>query len=619
MHVLIIAHMLHWWLSGSTFSRFVLSDTMRTLELGEINPGAVLFALALLVTLVFGRFMCGWACHMGALQDLAAWVFRRLGRRPHFFRARLLGYIPLGLALYMFAWPTLSREVLAPVARQAWPESSLAAIPGFVGWSGAWTTGDLWEGLPGVWVAIPFLLVSGVGVVWFLGARGLCRYVCPYGGFLLPAARVAPVRVRVDAARCDQCGKCTAACTAGVRVLEQLRAHGSVIDTDCIRSLDCVAACPNGALTLRAGRSTAVNPSAAKRAEFDLTWGEELIVLGAFLATFFLTRGLYDAVPMLLAASLAAIAGYLAWKAVRLFHDPHGRVAGIVVKRHGRLTPAGISFSGSLIVLLVLGAQSLAVRGLIIAAQRHDDAVHITRDDLARGVPVDEAQRSSAARALRLYTLAGPVTRGGIGLACTPSAETRRAWLHLVLGEPDRAEGTLRELVRSDRAHEHHALLAADLMLFLGRADAAMTDLAAYVEAHPSASRARSALAVLRFTSGDQPGAEALLAARLTEAPRDGVILADRGMMRLAQGRSAEGLDDLRRAAELRPLDAGLCMTLAQELAQVGARDQALEVLRRGAERIPAASQSLTNAARHLASLEIPHSEPSPSTQERHP
>ena len=77
VHVLIIAHILHWWLSGSSLARFVLSDSMQTLEMGQLNPGFLLFALSLAVTAICGRFFCGWICHMGGLQDLAAWLLRR--------------------------------------------------------------------------------------------------------------------------------------------------------------------------------------------------------------------------------------------------------------------------------------------------------------------------------------------------------------------------------------------------------------------------------------------------------------------------------------------------------------------------------------------------------------
>jgi hypothetical protein len=71
---------------------------MRTLELGELNAGFVFFALAIVSTAVFGRFFCGWGCHVVALQDLCAWIMKRLGVKPRPFRSRLLLWAPAALA-----------------------------------------------------------------------------------------------------------------------------------------------------------------------------------------------------------------------------------------------------------------------------------------------------------------------------------------------------------------------------------------------------------------------------------------------------------------------------------------------------------------------------------------
>ena len=247
--LLMIAHVTHWAVAGRSIAPFVLSDAMKTLELGQINPGFLLFTAALLVTLACGRFLCGWACHMGALQDLCAWMLGKAGVRPRMFRARLLGYVPLFLAVYMFIWPTVKRVALLPVLEHIWPDAAvcLGPVPPFPGWSTQFMTTELWSGLPSVAVAIPFLLLCGFATVYFLGARGLCRYGCPYGGFFLPVEQVAVGHRRRRSVRWV---RNTAACTAGVRVREETRTFGMVVDRNCMRSLDCVAACPHDALRL---------------------------------------------------------------------------------------------------------------------------------------------------------------------------------------------------------------------------------------------------------------------------------------------------------------------------------------------------------------------------------
>ena len=65
------------------------SESMRTLKDGLVNAGAILFVLALLATLILGRFFCGWGCHIILLQDPCAWLLGKVGIRPKPFRSRL--------------------------------------------------------------------------------------------------------------------------------------------------------------------------------------------------------------------------------------------------------------------------------------------------------------------------------------------------------------------------------------------------------------------------------------------------------------------------------------------------------------------------------------------------
>src|SRR5580765_2498076 len=112
--LLMIAHVIQWWIMGKTVSPIEPSETMYTLQNGAINAGFIFFTLAILGTLVFGRFVCGWGCHIVALQDLCAWMLKKFGLTPRPFRSRLLVFVPLVAALYMFVWPTFSRYLAGP-------------------------------------------------------------------------------------------------------------------------------------------------------------------------------------------------------------------------------------------------------------------------------------------------------------------------------------------------------------------------------------------------------------------------------------------------------------------------------------------------------------------------
>ena len=101
LNLLMIAHIIQWRIMGKTISPIEPSETMHTLQRGAVNAGFIFFALAILATLIFGRFVCGWGCHILALQDFCGWMLKKIGLTPKPFRSRLLVYVPLIGALYL--------------------------------------------------------------------------------------------------------------------------------------------------------------------------------------------------------------------------------------------------------------------------------------------------------------------------------------------------------------------------------------------------------------------------------------------------------------------------------------------------------------------------------------
>lgn len=593
VYVLITLHVLHWWITGRSFGRFVMSDTMKTLELGEINPGVVLFGVSLLVTLVFGRFLCGWMCHIGALQDLTMWALRKVGIRPHVFRSRLLGVVPLFLALYMFVWPTFKRDVMAPALVRVWPsireDLDIRPFPGF---SADFSTQHLWDGLPSLAVGIPFLLICGGAAVYFLGARGLCRYVCPYGGFILPAEQVSVARVVVDAAKCDQCGQCTAACNAGVRVHDEVRLHGSVLDRNCVRSFDCIGACPHKALSFTftrpafLGHNAGVKPAAHR---YDLTWTEEFLCLGVFFAGFFVLRGLYGTIPLLMAAPLAAVAGYLTWKTIRLFRDSNVRFAGMQLRLHDHITGAGRGFALGVALAALVLVQSLAVRVLDWRAGKLEEGITVGYNDALAQRNIPEDQRAAAARALSVYRWVSPVWRGGLGLLHTPEATVRVAWLEIVLGHADKAADELEALVRTGRAADHIGGQLGELLIRRGEGDRAERDLKDMIDQSADNAACRDRLAFYYLQKSRPADGEKLYRDALARRPKDGIARAGLGRLLFAMGKSDEAMKELAQAATDSLREPVVRQAYAQALGAMGHVDQAAQELESAAAARPAA------------------------------
>jgi polyferredoxin/tetratricopeptide (TPR) repeat protein len=576
VYILMVAHIVHWSITGRSIGRFVMSDSMETLELGRINPGFILFAAALLVSLVCGRFLCGWVCHMGALQELCAWILRRLGIRPRMFHSRLLGYVPIVMALGMFVWPTLKREAVVPAMDRWWPQAAplVGAAQPFPGWAADLATDSFWDGLPPAAVAIPFLLLCGFATVYFLGARGLCRYGCPYGGLLQPIERFAPARVTVDMAKCTQCGLCTAACTAQVRVHDEVRLHGRVVDRNCVRSLDCLAACPENALSFTFGRPgwRRPGPSVAAVGGYKLRLSEELLVAVVFGLVFLVTRGLYGAVPMLMAATLGVLGAFVVWRAVRLFRERDARHGGVQLRRRGRFTPVGWTALAGVVLLAVVFAHSAFIRAVQWQAGRLDDRVTITFDTaLAPAAPILAPEMKQAAEeALRLYTLASGPARGGVGFVDTPPVNVRMAWLALTLGDRQRAADELGRLLAAERPNDQLGVQRARIQLALNHPDQAEQTLRDVCERRPTAGGSRDLLCRLLAGSGRAVEAESILRDRIRRDPDDVAALSSLGRLYLAMGRPADALPVLRTAVADEPRVGMFHMDLAAALFTTG-------------------------------------------------
>ena len=427
LNVLMIAHLIQWRFMGQTISPIEPSETMATLQRGAVNAGFIFFALALLATLVFGRFVCGWGCHLVALQDFCAWLLKKFGLRPQPFRSRLLVFVPLIGALYMFAWPTAYRFFAA--------QDSEPLIPQF---TNHLVTSNFWETFPPVAVAIPFLFICGFMTVYFLGSKGFCTYACPYGGFFSLADKLAPGKIRVTDA-CNQCGHCTATCTSNVAVAAEVKRFGMVVDPGCMKCMDCVSVCPNDALYFGFGLPTiaAAKPQAIKKS-YSVTWPEEIVAAGVFLGGFLAVRGVYALVPFLMALGSASVTTFLTLKTWRLLGSRQLTFYIFDLKSAGKIQKAGWVFLSFSIVWIGLNAHSGWVRYHEYAGERAFQNIQIPDElALARTNPdpwLTQIDRENIVAGKKHFHAAVD-----FGLFVNSEALTKLAWFEYLSGNTEQA------------------------------------------------------------------------------------------------------------------------------------------------------------------------------------
>jgi polyferredoxin len=437
VHVVILAHITHFWISGRTLSPIEPSDSMYTLELGQVNAGIIFFALAILSTAIFGRFFCGWGCHIVALQDLSGHLLRGLGLRPKPFRSRLLAVVPFVLAFYMFLWPTVKR---------------LSAGTQHPGFSNHLVTDNFWYYFPGPIVSLLTFAVCGGLIVYLLGNKGFCTYACPYGAFFSVADRLAVGRIRVTDA-CLQCGQCTAHCTSNVQVHAEVRDFGMVVDPGCMKCMDCVSVCPHDALyfglTTRPGSKDAsrnvsqANQPPRTKKTYDYSLAEELSGLVVAGFTVFAVRGLYDIMPLLLSVAVGVITAYLAIQTFRIFRLRDQRVQNLQLKRNGRITRKGWIAVGGFGLWAIVLFHSFFVQYHRYQGRQYLTRISVTWETLLSGnaqASLTGEDRANIEKALKSYQLTDQ-----IGIVDVKEVKLGLAFISLMNNDLRTAEVYLRQ------------------------------------------------------------------------------------------------------------------------------------------------------------------------------
>jgi len=223
-------------------------------------------AVFLIVGALCGRFLCGWACPFGLVQDIMRYMRRRPVRvAPHTHKSaiRFKYYI---LAATMFVSWTLAISLAAGVGADYKEALGIFALGPFTVLSPAEALFSLLPAtitrmaelgtdvlsylasLPMLFWARMLILLGVLALVAYV-PRGWCRYLCPVGALMAIFGRFSLLSLKIDAVRCTRCGECVRACPMMVRLLDQ--SPDKISDPECIFCLRCVAACPEGAIKPR--------------------------------------------------------------------------------------------------------------------------------------------------------------------------------------------------------------------------------------------------------------------------------------------------------------------------------------------------------------------------------
>ncbi len=193
----------------------------------------------MLFAVLFGRFICGFLCPFGFLQDLLHKIPTKKCKVPK----------KLDKPLRYLKYLVLALTVLLPVLIV---NEFGVASPYFCKW--LCPAGTLGAGIPLILTNPPLQAAIGFLFSWKMGilllillasvfiSRFFCKYLCPLGAFYGFFNKFSMYQMHFDKSKCVSCAGCDKACPMSLAVTEEIN------HAECIKCGNCKATCPTNAI-----------------------------------------------------------------------------------------------------------------------------------------------------------------------------------------------------------------------------------------------------------------------------------------------------------------------------------------------------------------------------------
>lgn len=179
----------------------------------------------ILLTIIMGRFFCGWMCAFGSLSEFIflfskkIFKFRVILSEKVDYTMKFIKYILLfGIIIFMWILDDTYLEVFDPWTAFA----QISKFPTSI------------KKHPLAFLALAFIIFESMFI-----ERFFCRYLCPLGAVLTILSKIKLLKIKVDEGKCGKCKLCANNCPMKIDI-EGISAMKS---GECIGCLKCFNNC----------------------------------------------------------------------------------------------------------------------------------------------------------------------------------------------------------------------------------------------------------------------------------------------------------------------------------------------------------------------------------------